>query len=94
MWETLFSNKTHFLGQYVHVSAQWYACRVFNDAGICVFDGTGNNGLYTGELVKQLQISQRIEDVFINTRIAVERLSNGRQSPWELARLKGKYFLK
>ena len=62
--------------------------------GSVASDGTGDNGLYTGELVKQLQISQRIEDVFINTRIAVERLSNGRQSPWELARLKGKYFLK
>ena len=57
-------------------------------------DGTGNNGLYTGELIKQLRISQRIEDVFINTRNAVENKSNGTQSPWELARLKGQYFLK
>lgn len=62
--------------------------------GSVASDGDGANGLYTGELIKQLKISQRIEDVFINTRNAVERLSNGRQSPWELARLKGKYFLK
>jgi hypothetical protein len=57
-------------------------------------DGTGENGLYTRELVKQLKKSQRIEDVFINTRIAVEEKSKGMQSPWELARLRGKYYLK
>jgi len=62
--------------------------------GSVALDGVGENGLYTGELIKQLRISQRIEDVFINTRNAVERLSNGQQSPWELARLKGKYYLK
>ncbi len=57
-------------------------------------DGYGDNGLYTSELIKQLQKSQRIEDVFINTRIAVEEKSGGSQSPWELARLRGIYFLK
>jgi hypothetical protein len=57
-------------------------------------DGIGKNGLYTEELLQQLKISQRIEDVFINTRIAVEQRSNGTQSPWELARLRGKYYLK
>lgn len=62
--------------------------------GSVASDGSGENGLYTGELIKQLKISQRIEDIFINTRNAVEEKSNGRQSPWELARLKGKYFLK
>jgi hypothetical protein len=62
--------------------------------GAYASDGLGDNGLYTKELMKQLQISQRIEDVFINTRIAVERRSGGTQSPWELARLRGKYYLK
>lgn len=56
-------------------------------------NGYGRNGLYTGELIKQLKKPQRIEDVFINTRIEVENKSNGKQSPWELARLRGKYFL-
>lgn len=56
-------------------------------------DGTGDNGLYTGELIKQLLISQRIEDVFINTRINVEEKSWNMQSPWELARLRGSYNL-
>lgn len=56
-------------------------------------DGEGDNGLYTGELIKQLLISQRIEDVFINTRINVENISWKLQSPWELARLRGIYNL-
>ena len=57
-------------------------------------DGDGQNGLYTGELIKQLKKHQRIEDVFIETRISVEQKSMGTQSPWELARLRGKYYLK
>lgn len=61
--------------------------------GSTAFNKSGRNGLYTGELIKQLKISQRIEDVFINTRVEVEKKSGGHQSPWELARLRGKYFL-
>lgn len=56
-------------------------------------NGNQRNGLYTGELIKQLKIPQRIEDVFINTRVEVEQKSGGKQSPWELARLRGKYYL-
>lgn len=62
--------------------------------GSTAADGTGGHGLYTGELMKQLEDHQRIEDVFINTRISVESKSKGKQSPWELARLRGKYYLK
>lgn len=61
--------------------------------GSTASNGTGRNGLYTGELIKQLKIPQRIEDIFINTRNAVERKSGGRQSPWELSRLRGAYYL-
>ncbi len=61
--------------------------------GATASNGDGRNGLYTGELIKQLKTPQRIEDVFINTRIEVEKKSGGQQSPWELARLRGKYFL-
>jgi hypothetical protein len=64
------------------------------DPGSVASDGEGTNGLYTGELIKQLQISQRIEDVFMSTRNSVEHLSNGRQRPWEEARLKGVFYLK
>ncbi len=64
------------------------------DPGSVASDGTGSNGLYTGELLKQLQTSQRIEDIFMNTRNNVERLSEGKQRPWEEARLKGIFYLK
>jgi len=64
------------------------------DPGSVASDGDRANGLYTGELVKQLGVSQRIEDVFMNTRNAVEKLSNGAQRPWEEARLKGVFYLK
>ncbi len=62
--------------------------------GSVASNGGSRNGLYTGELVKQLKIPQRLEDVFINTRNEVERKSGGAQSPWEEARLKGAYYLK
>jgi hypothetical protein len=64
------------------------------DPGSTASDGDKTNGLYTGELVKQMRISQRIEDIFMNTRNQVEHLSNGAQRPWEEARLKGVFFLK
>lgn len=64
------------------------------DPGSVASDGEGTNGLYTGELVKQLKVSQRIEDIFMNTRNNVEKLSEGTQRPWEEARLKGVFYLK
>jgi hypothetical protein len=63
------------------------------DPGSVASDGDKANGLYTGELIKQLNISQRIEDIFMNTRNQVEKLSNGGQRPWEEARLKGVFYL-
>ncbi|HEY5690193.1 MAG TPA: caspase family protein [Cyclobacteriaceae bacterium] len=64
------------------------------DPGSVASDGDSDNGLYTGELVKQLRLSQRIEDIFMNTRNAVEQKSDGTQRPWEEARLKGVFYLK
>jgi hypothetical protein len=64
------------------------------DPGSTASDGDGTNGLYTGELIKQLKVSQRIEDIFMNTRNSVEKLSEGKQRPWEVARLKGVFYLK
>ena len=64
------------------------------DPGSVASDGDGSNGLYTGELIKQLKVSQRIEDIFMNTRNNVEKLSDGKQRPWEEARLKGVFYLK
>lgn len=64
------------------------------DPGSVASDGAGAHGLYTGELIKQMKLSQRIEDVFMNTRNRVEELSKGSQRPWEEARLKGVFYLK
>jgi WD40 repeat protein len=64
------------------------------DPGSVASDGDQANGLYTGELVKQLKVSQRIEDIFMNTRNSVEKLSSGKQRPWEEARLKGVFYLR
>lgn len=64
------------------------------DPGSVASDGTGTNGLYTGVLVQQMKIPQRIEDIFMNTRNRVEELSKGAQRPWEEARLKGVFYLK
>lgn len=64
------------------------------DPGSTASDGDKANGLYTGELVKQLRIPQRIEDIFMNTRNQVEHLSDGKQRPWEEARLKGVFYLR
>jgi WD40 repeat protein len=64
------------------------------DPGSVASDGDGTNGLYTGELIKQLKISQRIEDIFMHTRNNVEQISEGKQRPWEEARLKGIFYLK
>lgn len=61
--------------------------------GSVASDGTGDNGLYTGELVKQLVIPQRIEDVFMRTRNLVEEISGGTQQPWEEARLRGIFYI-
>ncbi|QSE95925.1 caspase family protein [Fulvivirga lutea] len=62
--------------------------------GSVASDGDGDNGLYTGELIKQMKQPQRIEDVFMRTRNSVEEISNGAQQPWEEARLKGIFYLK
>jgi hypothetical protein len=62
--------------------------------GSLASDGTGENGLYTSVLVKHLTQSQRVEDIFMQTRIEVEELSKGSQSPWELSKLRGKFYLK
>lgn len=62
--------------------------------GATASDGDGVNGLFTQELVKQLQIQQPIESVFKKTRVEVERLSKGTQSPQEWSKLKGDFWFK
>ena len=58
-------------------------------AGATASDGSGANGLYTEKLTHQMNIEQRIEDVFIRTRNEVRAASNGRQNPQEWSQLTG-----
>jgi pSer/pThr/pTyr-binding forkhead associated (FHA) protein len=58
-------------------------------------DGYGENGLYTGVLIKYLQIpGYKIEDVFKQVRREVQEISREHQIPWEHSSLiEDFYFL-
>ncbi len=62
--------------------------------GSTASDGTGKNGLFTEELVKQMTIPQPIESVFKKTRVQVQKRSNGGQSPQEWSQLTGDFYFK
>ena len=58
-------------------------------------DGTGSNGLYTEELLKQITVQgQKIEDVFKSVRSGVIKRSNKLQTPWESSSLVGDFYFK
>lgn len=62
--------------------------------GATAADGSGANGLFTEELVKQMAIPQSVYQVFMNTRIQVKKKSNGEQVPTEWNKLNGDFFFK
>ncbi|MCD6202288.1 MAG: caspase family protein [Bacteroidales bacterium] len=63
--------------------------------GKTALDGSGVNGLYTQELLYQIQRSGlKIEDVFKNVRIEVMRKSDSQQVPWESSSLTGDFYFK
>jgi hypothetical protein len=56
-------------------------------------DGEGVNGLYTQELLKQVNApGLRVEDVFKNVRRNVLEQSGGAQTPWETSSLIGDFY--
>jgi uncharacterized caspase-like protein len=58
-------------------------------------DGTGDNGLYTSELLAALdQPDAKIEDVFKHVRASVIEKSGGNQTPWESSSLTGDFYFK
>ena len=63
--------------------------------GSVASDGTGQNGLYTQELIKALQRPGRtIEQVFKDVRANVLKLSGDRQNPWENSNIIGDFYFK
>lgn len=58
-------------------------------------DGPGNNGTYTGELIRAIQSpGVKIEDVFKHVRSAVREDTQGRQVPWEASSLEGDFYFR
>ncbi len=56
-------------------------------------DGQGENGIYTGALIKTMvQPGLKIEDVFKQVRSAVREATSGRQVPWEASSLEGDFY--
>jgi hypothetical protein len=56
-------------------------------------DGAGRNGLYTGELLKNIKTpALKIEEVFKRVRIAVSEQSGNRQIAWENSSLVGDFY--
>jgi formylglycine-generating enzyme required for sulfatase activity len=61
--------------------------------GSVASDGEGQNGLYTGELVKAMTTpGLRIEDVFKRVRQNVREQTGGRQEPTEISSLLGDFM--
>lgn len=63
--------------------------------GSVAADGTGQNGLYTQELIAALkQPGLRIEDVFKKVRTNVYQKSGKKQVPWENSSIFGDFYFK
>ena len=58
-------------------------------------DGEGTNGLYTENLLRELEAPEtKIEDVFKRVRLAVRRRSQGLQIPWESTSLEEDFYFR
>ncbi len=56
-------------------------------------DGNGSNSPYTSALVKAMkQPGIAVEQVFKRARVGVERVTGGRQTPWEESSLTGDFY--
>jgi len=56
-------------------------------------DGTGQNGLYTSELLKQMRVpSVSVTDMFMRVRAEVMKQTGNKQVPWESSSLVGAFY--
>jgi len=57
-------------------------------------DGSGRNGLYTAELLKQMRVPRvSLPDLFMQVRAAVMKQTNKKQVPWEASSLVGAFYI-
>ncbi len=57
--------------------------------------GTGNNGLYTENLLKEMKVDgAKIEDILKRVRLSVRLQSKGQQVPWESTSLEEDFYFK
>ncbi|MEO5670746.1 MAG: caspase family protein [Ramlibacter sp.] len=62
--------------------------------GSVAMDGTGKNGLYTSNLLREFAVKgARIEDAFKRVRLNVRLASQGKQIPWESTSLEEDVYL-
>jgi hypothetical protein len=58
-------------------------------------DGLGANGLYTANLLREMQVADaKIEDVFKRVRLGVRLQSGGKQIPWESTSLEEDFWFR
>jgi uncharacterized caspase-like protein len=58
-------------------------------------DGLGANGLYTENLLKEIEVpGAKIEDIFKRVRLRVRLQSSGRQIPWESTSLEQDFYFR
>lgn len=57
-------------------------------------NSSGRNGLFTQELLKNIETPKRLEDIFIDTRNEVKRISKNSQEPVEYGALNGVFYFK
>jgi Caspase domain len=56
-------------------------------------DGTGQNGLYTSELLKQMRVSGlSVTDMFMRVRAEIMKQTGSKQVPWEASSLVGSFY--
>ncbi len=61
--------------------------------GSVASDGDGDHGLFTEELMRNLQVpGLKIEEVFKRVRVGVQERTAGRQVPWESSSLTGDFY--
>jgi len=61
--------------------------------GSVASDGKGDNGLYTGELIKHMKTpGLKVEEVFKRVRANVQKKSKNKQVPWDASSLTGDFF--